>query len=51
VSVGACLLAYVLWGEDKGLAAQADSAENSDDILSQPDNRVAMSRTGPASEI
>lgn len=51
VSTGACLLAYVLWGEEKGLAVQADSSENSDDVSSIPGNRVAMSATGPASEI
>ena len=50
VSMGACMLAYVLWGEDKGLAAQADSTDNSD-VSSIPGNRVAMSATGPASEI
>lgn len=50
VSIGACLLAYVLWGEDQGLAAKADSSDNSDDISSIPGNRVAMS-AGPASEI
>jgi signal peptidase II len=51
VSIGACLLAYVLWGEDKGLAAQPDSSEHSEDVSSLPGNRVAMSATGPASEI
>ena len=51
VSIGACMLAYVLWGEDKGLASQGDSSEDSDDISSMPGNRVAMSATGPASEI
>jgi signal peptidase II len=50
VSIGACMLAYVLWGEDKALAAKTGSSENSDDISSIPGNRVAMS-TGPASEI
>ena len=51
VSIGACMLAYVLWGEDKGLAGQVDSSENSDDISSIPGNRVAMSATGTATEI
>lgn len=51
VSVGACILAYVLWGEDKGLAVQPESSENSDDISSITGNRVAMTATGPASEI
>lgn len=51
VSIGACMLAYVLWGEDKGLAVQAESSENSDDISSITGNRVAMTATGPASEI
>jgi signal peptidase II len=51
VSIGACMLAYVLWGEDKGLAARDDSSEDSDDISSIPGNRVAMSASGPASEI
>jgi signal peptidase II len=51
VSIGACLLAYVLWGEDRGLALGPDSSENSDDLSSIPGNRVAMSASGPASEI
>lgn len=54
VSVGACLLAYVLWGEDQsedeGLAGRPDSSDNSAGISSIPDNRVAMTAAGPLSK-